>query len=207
MSWFFLGSCDIVRHYFDTHITNDQFYYFLIYPKTLPETYNYLTLDLMYTDFFESPKPRIMNSVNLSPHDNTYYKVIVGWILSLATRDQAVIRSYHLFLMYALKHHLSIDIGFWDFKIIIYYSGYSSSGAVHMIFCHIITIILNSYGINTTVGNIKSLSIHYDKIGIRQLSLAGIRVSGYTLVFKEHDRWSAPLVESEEDEPVAELEL
>lgn len=57
----------------------------------------------MYANFFEGPRSKIINSVDLSTYDNAYYKTIESCIPPLATRDQDVIRPYHLFLMYVLK--------------------------------------------------------------------------------------------------------
>lgn len=45
--------------------------------------------------------------------DNVLYKVIIACILPSTTKELAVIKPYHLFILYALRHHLDIDIGLY----------------------------------------------------------------------------------------------
>lgn len=70
--------------------------------------------------------------------------------------------------------HLDIDIGLLVFKAIIYYFGFSSVEKAHMAYCYIITGFITSLGIVTALGRVTILSEPFDRIGFRQMSLAGM---------------------------------
>lgn len=57
---------------------------------------------MIYAQFFQGPHVIPMQSINLNPRDNAFYKALVFCILPLGSKDQSVIRPIHLFLMYAL---------------------------------------------------------------------------------------------------------
>mgnify|MGYP003365327032 CR=1 FL=1 len=173
-------------------------------PDPLPTPFSHLTLDLMYADFFEGPRPKKMSTVPLSPKDNAFYKMIVSCIYPLSSRDQGVLRPVHLFLMYALKHRLDFDLGYWVFRSIIYYSGYNTSFKVHMIQCHVLTAYIANLGVGVHRGELIELS-DFDLVGVRQLSLAGIKTSAEGLVYKRTPPYYIPPTVAapiDEDDPI-----
>lgn len=149
-------------------------------PRELPfsDPYSHIILDTMYSYFFGEERTTTVsqfNSTRLRVQDYVLYRVIVKCILPLSTKDVAMMRPFHSFLLYAFSHKLDIDISFFMFHSIIYYFRIIISGRIHMLYCHILTSLLAALEFDVTSGNVKQL-IKYDIIGHRQFALAMIEL-------------------------------
>lgn len=161
------------------------FYPTLIEPLIPP--FDTITLEAMHQGFYQRPRPlnvNLFSSNALSVQDNVLYKVIVNSLLPIVTRGMALVRPPHLFLMHALRHSLDINIALNTFHCITHFI-HPVSGKIHMPFGAILTQWLASVGIDISRGTLKTVSATYDRITTRTLSLAGMKVTGGSLVWKD----------------------
>lgn len=122
----------------------------------------------MYYHFFEGQHPPTIitfDFTRLRVHDYILFRVIIPCILPINIRNLAIMRHFHLFMLYALHQRVDMNINLHIFYSIIYHSEIITNGRIHMLYCHVITLLL-PIRVDVSLANIKLL-FDFDKIGFR----------------------------------------
>ncbi|KAG6493150.1 hypothetical protein ZIOFF_048127 [Zingiber officinale] len=95
------------------------------------------------------------SSLELSALDNALFKVVINCLLPIVSRVLALLRPSHMFLLFAMRHRLDVNIALNIFHCIIHFTQ-PVQQTVHMSFGNLIIDWLESMHANSTNGQKQS---------------------------------------------------
>ncbi|KAG6494809.1 hypothetical protein ZIOFF_042570 [Zingiber officinale] len=151
-------SPEILQAFLGCHPSTNDFVFYPSLPGLLPLPFEHVSIATMHQSLFGRPRPDSPNtqltnfsSLEVSAGDNALYKVVVNYFFPIVSRALVVLRPSHMFLLYAIRQTLNINISLNIFHCIIHFIQ-PVQQTIHMPFGHLITAWLESMGIDVTQG-------------------------------------------------------